>query len=154
RTNMKDFWLFDITDFVMDEDFIRWVQHRLPADETFWNNWLQRYPEKHLNVAEARRILESLKIEHPAIADDQIELETNKLLQTIKDQPVPEIKQPGKLAGMLRIWGTVAAAIVLIVAGISYFTVNRSSAAPEKFAYASVTAEKHLLEQVNTSDKP
>ncbi len=34
---MKDFRLYDIMDFVMDEDFIRWVQEKRPADEAYWN---------------------------------------------------------------------------------------------------------------------
>ena len=59
---MKDFRLYDIMDFVMDEDFIRWVQEKRPEDEVYWNNWLKSYPEKHLLVAEARRILESVRV--------------------------------------------------------------------------------------------
>ena len=44
---MKDYRLFDISDFVIDEDFIRWV-HRGKADDDFWNHWLKQNPGKHM----------------------------------------------------------------------------------------------------------
>ena len=59
---MKNYHLYDVMDFVSDEDFIRWVNEKDPADETFWNNWLEQYPEKHLAVAEARQILQTIRV--------------------------------------------------------------------------------------------
>ena len=74
---MKDFSLFDIADFVMDEDFIRWVNTKNKADDIYWENWLKRNPHKHLIVAEARRILESIGSEQavvpPAVIDQEIQ---------------------------------------------------------------------------------
>jgi len=57
---MKDYRLFDLSDFVLDDDFIRWVNEGSKADDDFWNNWLALNPDKYMIVAEATKILESL----------------------------------------------------------------------------------------------
>ena len=72
---MKDFRLFDLMDFTMDEDFIRWVYDKKAVDETFWNDWLARNPEKHLVVAEAYRILESVRTKERIVSDADIQSE-------------------------------------------------------------------------------
>ena len=76
---MKDFSLFDIADFVMDEDFIRWVNLKEQADNVRWENWLNRNPHKHLIVAEARRILESIGSEQAVVPGNIIDQEIGKL---------------------------------------------------------------------------
>src|SRR6478736_9361715 len=83
---MKDYSLFDIADFVMDEDFIRWVNLRGQADNAQWENWLKRNPHKHLIVAEARRILESIGSEQAVVPDNIIDQEIGKLLQSINTE--------------------------------------------------------------------
>ena len=83
---MKDYRLFDISDFVIDDDFIRWVIEGKKADDDFWNNWLSEHPDKHMVVAEARKILESLKTEELVISADERENEINRLLQTISEE--------------------------------------------------------------------
>ena len=92
---MKDFRLYDIMDFVMDEDFIRWVQEKRPDDEAYWNNWLKSYPEKHLLVAEARQMLESIRVEQKIFTAEEIDQEASRLLQTINGQSLQE--RPRKL---------------------------------------------------------
>ena len=148
---MKDFRLFDITDFVMDEDFVRWVYERRPEDEAAWQAWLTRNPDKHLLVAEARSILESMYIAPPAITEQEIQWETERLLQTIQQQP---LQQPAKISRMkTRTWYAVAAILVACLAGVLYlFTSSKSSKAP--FTWENMTASRQLVEHVNTSDKP
>lgn len=150
---MKDYRLFDITDFVMDEDFIRWVYERRPEDEAAWHAWLTRNPDKHLLVAEARSILESVYIAPPVIAEPEIQQETARLLQTIRQQPV---EAPVRTINRVKwhTWHTVAAALlVACVTGGLYFFSTRSTAAAS-FTWEKMTASRQLIENVNTSDKP
>src|SRR4026208_156161 len=65
---MKDFRLFDIYDFLTDDDFIRWVQEARKEDNEFWNDWLAQHPDKHLTIEEARRILQTLAPRKAAVA--------------------------------------------------------------------------------------
>ncbi len=148
---MKDFRLFDITDLVMDEDFARWVYEQRPEDEEAWHAWLTKNPDKHLMVAEARSILESIYIAPPPIAAQEIQDETARLLETIHQQP---LTIPAKVSRMkTRTWYMAAAILVACIMGsLFYFTNLRVEKEP--FTWEKMTASRQLIEQVNTSDKP
>lgn len=154
---MKDFRLFDIMDFVMDEDFIRWVQEKRPEDEAFWNNWLKSYPEKHLLVAEARRILESIRVEQKTFTADEIDLEAIKLLQTINGQTLQDKPSNNVRSITRKQWLVAATVALLIVAGVRFIPTGKARqhfAGAETYSYTKLTSTRQLIEQVNTSDKP
>lgn len=146
---MKDFRLFDITDFVLDEDFIRWVYEKKEDDDAFWNSWLGRHPGKHLVVAEARRILESLKTAGNPIPDHVVTQEVDRLLQTIRNQD----EAPPQIRRSHRTWWYAASAVIfLTVAGVKYFASSQKTGI-SRVSYASMTADRRLMEHVNTSAK-
>lgn len=148
---MKDYRLFDITDFVMDEDFIRWVYEKRPEDESAWRAWLGKNPDKHLVIAEARSILESIRIIPPALTSETIDQETDKLLATIRQQPATA---PAKvIKANRRIWYAAAAVLLACIVGGGYIYLNLGHKAVP-YTWESMTATRHLLENVNTSDKP
>jgi len=147
---MKDFRLYDISDFVMDEDFIRWVHAQREEDNLFWNSWLQQHPDKHLVIATARRIVESIQFQQTVVETPVIEQEVSRLLHTITTQQV----QPAIRKGMVISykWWYAAAALLLCVTGAWFFFFRPASARP--FAYTSMVASKQLIEHTNTSQKP
>jgi transmembrane sensor len=148
---MKDFSLFEIADFVMDEDFIRWVNGKSRTDDNFWENWLRRNPHKHLIVAEARRILESIGSEQSAIPPAVIDLEIEKLLQAINLRSKPPV-EVSPVYKPVPLWKYFAASVLLTAilgASVWIFTSNKKT--PEKFAYARITSSRQLIENVNTS---
>jgi len=146
---MKDYSLFDIADFVMDEDFIRWVNIKNKADGDFWENWLRRNPHKHLIVAEARKILESVGSEQSAVPSDIIDAEIEKLLLAIRlpNGQVTELKRRN-----FPVWKYFAAAVFLtVILGTAVWTFTRDAKAPAKFTYKGITSSRGLIENVNTS---
>jgi transmembrane sensor len=153
---MKDYRLFDISDFVMDEDFIRWVHMGAKADDDFWNNWLNQNPGKHITVAEARRILQSLALQEKPINISEKETEIGKLLLAIKKQPSDiesNISQPpSRIISISRKWWYAAASVLIITISITIYRLNANQR-PQQFAYSVVTPPKHLIENVNTSEK-
>lgn len=152
---MKNFRLFDIYDFLMDEDFIRWVKKGEKEDNDFWNNWLSQNPDKHIIVAEAKRILESFGAETKQVSDEEKNLEVERLLLTIK-APVEEEKTETPIYSIKhsRKWWYVAASVlVILTVSISYFIIKKNKVSGQ-FAYATVTPSKKLIESVNTSDEP
>jgi hypothetical protein len=119
---MKDYRLFDISDFVIDDDFIRWVNEGKKADNDFWNNWLAAHPGKYMVVAEARKILESLRTEELDISAEERENEINRLLLTISGKDSSEVlMETRNIARSISIsrrkWWYVAAAIFIGVVG-------------------------------------
>jgi len=153
---MKDFRLFDIYDFSMDEDFIRWVKEGKKADNDFWDNWLTQNPDKHIIVIEARRILESFAFEQKIISGAEKKGEIERLMLTIKEQtrqqpetaPVYPIKRP------LKWWYAAAALLAIVLTGILFFLFTNKNVVPAKYAYATITPTKRLIENVNTSGEP
>ncbi|GAA0541748.1 FecR family protein [Chitinophaga japonensis] len=148
---IKDYRLFDITDFVLDEDFIRWVHEQREEDELFWNDWLRRHPGKHLVIAEARRILESLTTSQEPVPAEVVAHEVDRLLQTIRDQqPAPALR---RVRSRHTRRYAAAAVILLALAGIAYFALTRQ-APIRQVSYAALTAHRQLVENVNTSGSP
>ena len=86
---MKDFGLFDVSDFAMDKGFIRWVNKERKVDINFWDSWLSQNPGKYMEVAEARRILDFIGAERRVISEDEKQHEIERLMRTISG--------PGKL---------------------------------------------------------
>src|SRR5678809_1600760 len=134
---MKDYRLFDISDFVMDEDFIRWVHMGAKADDDFWNNWLNQNPGKHITVAEARRILQSLALQEKPISISEKETEIGKLLLAIKKQPSDiesNISQPpSRIISISRKWWYAAASVLIITISITIYRLNANQR-PQQFA--------------------
>jgi transmembrane sensor len=152
---MKDFRLFDISDFVMDDDFIRWVSQGKKADNDFWKNWLSQHPDKHMIVAEARRLLEFIGTEERVSSEIEKQSEISRLLLTIREQHYEIQSQVSetrtRVISLSRKWWYAAAIVIIASVGI-YFFGNRHKGS-EQYAYVVVTHSKHLIENINTSEK-
>ena len=147
---MKDFRLYDISDFVIDEDFIRWVHDQREEDNQFWNAWLQQHPEKHLVIASARRIVESIQFQPAAIDEPDVEREVGRLLKTISTQQTEPPPATAKLFTFK--WWYAAAVLLLCLTGAWYFYFRNTGTRP--YAYRSMVESKQLIEHTNTSQKP
>jgi ferric-dicitrate binding protein FerR (iron transport regulator) len=149
---MKDFRLYDIPDFVIDEDFIRWVHEQREEDNLFWNTWLQQHPGKHLVIATARRIVDSIQFQQTAVDEQTVEGEVSRLLHTIT---TTRQVQPDPRKGMVISykWWYAAAVLLLCVTGTWYFFFHHTSV-QQPYAYSSMVAAKQLIEHTNTSQKP
>lgn len=148
---MKELRLFDIADFVMDEDFIRWVYDRQPEDDRFWQQWLAQHPDKQLVVAEARRILESLHMPEEPVSDAVLQQETARLLQTIGPPAASGKERPRSRPLRAPKWAYAATAALLLAAALVIYRTNRQQPPAPAYSYASVTATRQLTEQVNTT---
>lgn len=148
---MKHFRLFDIYDFLTDDDFIRWVQEGRKEDNEFWNSWLAQHPDKHLIIEEARRILQTLVPQKTPIADLEKEMEIRKLLDTISAQPVDKAESPVLHISGHKKWWYAAAVLFIALAATSVYFVLSTNATVGKFDYACVTPSKQLVENVNSS---
>jgi len=149
---MKDFRLFDISDFVMDEDFIRWVHEKSKTDNDFWNDWLSQNQDKYMAVAEARRILESIGTEQNVISDDERQREVSRLMDTIRGHG----QQPGHQARIVKIsrkWWYVAATLLFALLGAAAYLIAIRDQESAKFSYDTITPSKRLIENINTSEK-
>jgi transmembrane sensor len=149
---MKDFRLFDISDFVMDEDFIRWINEGKKVDNDFWDNWLNQNPGKYMAVAEARRILESIGTERRVIGEDERQHEIERLMHTIRDK-VQEPQPKARIRTISTKWWYAAATFLFAIASTVIYFFAKQDKESEKFSYTAITTSKHLIENINTSEK-
>ncbi|MEP7375682.1 MAG: FecR domain-containing protein [Chitinophagaceae bacterium] len=150
---MKDFRLFDISDFVMDEDFIRWVHEKNKADNDFWEDWLSQNQDKYMAVAEARRILESIGTEQNIISEEEKQREIEKLMRTIRaGNEKPD--QQTRVISISKKWWYIAATVLFAILSTSIYFIVIPDKESAKFDYAAITPAKRLIENINTSEKP
>jgi transmembrane sensor len=148
---MKDYGTYTLIDFMLDKDFIRWVQEQSPADQSFWEEWLRTYPEKRSLVTEARRVLQSINISQKDISREEIQQETEQLLKAIGAAPAIA-STPRSTPPFLRRWWPAAAALIIVTAYFSLpHTGNKTSQTP---VYADQISSRHLIERINHGDKP
>jgi len=151
---MKDFRLFDIYDFLMDEDFIRWVRFHKKEDDDFWNNWLEQYPEKHIVIAEAKSILEIFEKQEKPVPESEKQAEITKLISTINSHQ-PHL-MPGAKVKRLPFyknkWYAAASLFIAIVSCSIYFLLSGNTHSAQ-YSYTTVIPSKRLIENVNTSEK-
>jgi transmembrane sensor len=148
---MKDFRLFDISDFVMDEDFIRWIAKKTKADNDFWESWLKQNPGKYMVVAEARRILESIRTDQIMISEAEKQHEIQRLMQAIND-PFQSLEPKTRMVSISKKWWYAAAVLLIAIASSTFYFLKQDKRS-EKFSYLTITNSKHLIENVNTSEK-
>src|SRR5688500_19505261 len=71
---------YTVNDFVMDEHFRQWV---LTGKDKFWDNWLQKHPEKSVEIEEAKRIILSLHFPEDELSQEQYTRLSNNILQEV-----------------------------------------------------------------------
>jgi transmembrane sensor len=151
---MKDFRLFDIYDFLMDEDFVRWVRFHEKEDNDFWDNWLAQYPEKHIVIAEAKSILEIFEKRENPVAESEKQDEISKLISTIKGHESHLLtgEKVKPITFFKRNW-YVAASLLIVIVSCSLYFLLRGNTSSRQYNYTAVTPSKRLIENVNTSAK-
>lgn len=110
-----DYSQYDVEDFVTDAFFSRWVKR--PDDETkvFWEQWMDKHPEKSDTIAQAKSILHILNFRvEEANREEQQEAKTYIMRQINSKQP-----RKGMINFQKR-YLSMAAAIALLLVG-SYF---------------------------------
>jgi transmembrane sensor len=153
---MKDYRLFDIYDFLSDDDFIRWVKEGKKADNELWNNWLDQNPEKHIIIAEARRILKALELKQEHVSEPEKNAEIKKLLQTIQETSIEPLPSDHRRSFVFfRKWKYAAAVLLTVsLSTIAYYFARKPAPLNAHFNYSTVIASKDLIENKNQSSKP
>ena len=65
--NSKKYLTFTSEEFVLDDDFMRWVQQSNEESDHFWKTFLLQNPEKSEELEEAVLIIRSLKVVEPPV---------------------------------------------------------------------------------------
>jgi ferric-dicitrate binding protein FerR (iron transport regulator) len=64
---------FALSEFIADPFFQDWVIHPEGEAATFWDDWVQRHPEKAEMIREARMLLESVGFEEQLPSEEEVQ---------------------------------------------------------------------------------
>lgn len=144
----KDRSSYALVDFVLDDDFIRWVHFNAPADDAWWQQWLQENAHQHDTVMQARLAVQAISIDPGNVSDADITAATAQLLRTIRQKQEAALQEK-RVIRKQQWWLAAAVVLPLLLAAFLFRAAETSEAST--FSYASVTQSKHLTERVNTT---
>ena len=121
--NPENYSFFTVHEFVEDEFFRKWVLHPDESSEVFWTNWLQAYPNKSIEVAEAKLIVKNLSYQKFSLSESEVK----ELWNGIQHFEARNHNSESKSNPSLGILYKVAASIVLCVSvGIAFWKMTSS----------------------------
>lgn len=112
-----DYQKHTATDFALDESFRLWVTAPDRQSRGFWEAWLSQNPGKEPEIAEARKLVRSLKFKDDVLSDERradLERRIFKSIRTAETAPQP---RRVRWAAQYRAAGWMRAAAIL-VAGV------------------------------------
>jgi len=63
---------YTIEEFILDNDFMQWVLHPNRENDLFWENFIQKYPEKRQIIKEAVYIIKAIRTGEPAVSSQAL----------------------------------------------------------------------------------
>ncbi len=130
-------------ELVLDEYFCKWVNGKLPKEDTFWETWIDNNPDKAPIVSQAKFVLKSLEMEHITLADDKLEEKVRDIIES----------RNGNKFFYKHLWKYASAAVILLSLGLYYI----GSKTPDTHSPYDqmVKAQLHpAKEKVNNSNNP
>ena len=146
---MTDYLSYSTEDFAQDEYFIAWVTSTSIEREAFWQNWLETYSFKRVEVEAARQlVLIAQRASESEISDYEIQVLKESLFEKID-----VIENKGRrISWRMPVWA--AAAVVTGLLGLAFlyhFTQQRSS--PKYSQLISNASKKYVLNEVENKSK-
>jgi transmembrane sensor len=131
---LPEYITYTSNDLATDESFQNYVFGKREEDITFWQKWLNQYPEKRILAGEAAAMLTLLKPNKKDVPAGQQTAELNRLFATIGEaetasvvpmwlEPVANPEEGTNLTGRYRRWYYLVAVFtgLLLLAGAGYF---------------------------------
>lgn len=113
----KDACDYSLGDFLMDDEFVRWVKQPEGPLQVYWQQVMDACPHKVPLMQEARSLLLQYRFEPAPVAPGT----ADKIWQQVQyNYKAHQAVQPGKLRRLQTRWWRYAAAVLLLVAAGTY----------------------------------
>jgi transmembrane sensor len=106
---VKDYALFIVKDFVLDEYFQTWVFDPSGSSNSFWQSWLEEYPHKLGEIQEARSILLQFNFSNHNLKAEEV----SKLWNQIRSVDHKNLSRKSFIPKVF-VWYSATAAVLLI----------------------------------------
>jgi len=136
--NHSKYLQFQLQDFLDDDFFVQWVISPDDTSNSFWQSFVENYPDKNNLVKKASLIIKSYR-EQDFIKDEE---QKNKVWLRIQDS-VSDV--PAKKIFRLPTFAKVAAAILIVVVSSFIFIYTYNSSDNKPIAYTTGFGEKKTI---------
>ncbi len=132
-------------ELVMNDYFRKWVQGRLPEEDTYWETWLAEVPERAGLVNQARFIIESFRMEHEVLSERRIEENVRKIMNGVE-------KESGEKKYAFISYGWKAAAMIALAAAFFWYFARENEHTP----YDTIVEARGMktIEKINNAGTP
>lgn len=160
---MKEYEHYTAEDFIRDESFRDWVQGR-SREETFWPNFLQKHPDKKAAMQQAELVVRAASLSRSSqieesLTEKEIRREVEKFLAKTENETEHEVEESvfdKKIESKQKVWFIfryAAAAIVLIVGGVTWYLSNDLPII-QKISPTKAATSNSLVETRNPTSEP
>ncbi|WP_020597539.1 FecR family protein [Spirosoma panaciterrae] len=152
---MPDYTNFTFDDFVLDSRFRQWVLTNSPAEQTFWNAWLQNNPDKVDLILAARQFVIQMQQAQDELTDEEFTTEVARIRtnrQKAQDLSEPELtpeEQPEPRR--FGVWIRIAAVIALVGLGAVVFWYGRRPTTPLALYQHTVEQQAGAVQNVQNT---
>lgn len=153
---MNNFQYFQVEDFVEDEFFRRWVFYQFPEDESFWQEWLRKYPEKKNTLEKAREVLLAIRGTQLPLSEERINQKAAGILAYTQNTQPPGKSSKTQVQSFSRSWASIAASLILLTSvGYATYLYYHSPQLPDSVYQQLVTMSgMPLVEFSNPGETP
>lgn len=116
---------YSTEEFILDDDFMKWVLHPTPETDRYWNDFLKNHPEKKQQVKEAVFMIKAIRAVEPAFSQQQ----SDRVYENAKTSSTP-VRKIGWMVAK------IAAVFLLLVSvgGVWYYLQTDRQSFPVELA--------------------
>lgn len=148
---MDQYHNFTLEDFLWDPAFRNWVLKPTREDEEMWQNWLAAHPDKTETVRSARELVQSIAPSSVSLSRSEKENAVRQIIGNIKNED--EFVEASPKMRLLQPLMSIAA-MLLIIAGLSYTFWSFNHKQQINYDELVSTAAEPLVEKTNQTQKP
>lgn len=140
---------YRLEDFLMDEEFIRWVKRPDEHSKLFWEEWLKCHPEQKNCILQAREIILSVKFEKPIPQRGESSEVLTKIFKNVNSSARKSNSDRGIVHINWKRFARIAASITLVIS-VSFLVWNIHLEQSD----LSLTETSNLPSKMVTIDNP
>ncbi|MBL7813802.1 MAG: FecR domain-containing protein [Saprospiraceae bacterium] len=142
----QEYAIYQIEDFLTDDDFIRWVKYPDTASDTFWQEVIRVYPHQKQVIEKAAHTIHNLQqaLKKNIAPEEATDIWVH--IEAEMEQPRTDLKVVSHKRGY---W--LAAASVALLVSFSWWMMDRNTQKEGKMAQYTEGGSQHI---VNNEDKP
>jgi len=133
--NLEKYARFTLQDFLADDEFIQWVINPNEERHAFWQLLISAHPQQKAVIEKAADSIRQYRSQDEFRNEAHKDLLWQRIESSIAQQPATVRKNVFTLPAFMRV-----AAALIIVAGLSFWLMNRNNS-PRQFAFTTSFGE-------------